>query len=145
MILLAYPDFPFRFKQEKGKEYIFDRFRKKWVILTPEEWVRQHFLQLLVSRNYPESLIAVEKEFKMGELSKRFDILVYDRRHNPWMMIECKAPEVALDQPVLDQLLRYHSSITVPNLVITNGPVAYAWARQAEGWIMLDALPAYAG
>lgn len=144
-MLLAYPDFPFRFKKEKEKEYIFDSFRKKWVILTPEEWVRQHFLHLLVSRNYPESLIAVEKEFKMGELSKRFDILVYDRRHKPWMMVECKAPEIALDQPVLDQLLRYYSSITVPNLVITNGPVAYAWARQPDGWNMLDALPVYAG
>lgn len=143
MILIEYPDPLLRFKTEKDRKYIFDSFRKKWVVLTPEEWVRQHFLHLLVHQGVPESMMAVEKEFRMGELNKRFDILVYDRLHQPWLMVECKAPEVTLDQQVLDQLLRYHSSIPVPYLLVTNGPVAYAWAKQPQGWIVCDAIPVY--
>src|SRR5262245_23337454 len=122
MITIDYPQHPFRFKKEAGKEMIFDAYRKQWVKLTPEEWVRKNFLQYMVLvRQYPASMIAVEKEIIVGELSKRFDILVYNRQHQPWMMIECKAMEVNLSDAVLQQVLRYNISVPVQYLVVTNG------------------------
>jgi hypothetical protein len=144
MIRFQYPDPEFRIKQEAGKDFIFDTFRKKWVILTPEEWVRQNFLQYLVQQvKYPAALIAVEKEFRFGEMSRRFDILIYNSTHQPWMMIECKAPEIILDQLVLDQVLRYNISIPVNYLVITNGTLGYAWKKQGQGLVSLDGLPEF--
>jgi hypothetical protein len=144
MIGFRYPDPAFRIKSEGGKDYIFDSLRKKWLVLTPEEWVRQNFLQYLVQvMKYPLSLIAVEKEFRFGEMNRRFDILIYNTDHQPWMMVECKAPEISLDQTVLDQVLRYNISIPVPYLVITNGATGYAWVRKGQGLTMLQDLPAF--
>jgi hypothetical protein len=144
MIRFQYPDPEFRIKQDAGKDFIFDTFRKKWVMLTPEEWVRQNFLLYLVQEvKYPAALIAVEKEFRLGEMNRRFDILVYNTTHQPWMMIECKAPEIILDQPVLDQLLRYNISIPVNYLVITNGSNGYAWQKQGQGLVSLPQLPLF--
>jgi len=142
MITLKYPDFRFKIKTEKSKEIIFDRLRKSWVRLTPEEWVRQNFLQFLVSeKKYPSTLIAVEKEIMLGDLRKRFDILVYNSHHQPWMMIECKAMDVALDQKVLHQVLRYNISVPVPFLVITNGKFMIVFERKANSLEIIDALP----
>ncbi|HMF73241.1 MAG TPA: type I restriction enzyme HsdR N-terminal domain-containing protein, partial [Flavitalea sp.] len=101
MIKIMYPPYSYKIKEEEGKELIFDASRKIWIRLTPEEWVRQNFLQYLQQiMNYPGSLIAVEKELFLGELTKRFDILVYDRNHLPWMMVECKSMGVQLDESV---------------------------------------------
>ena len=117
-----YPPYSYKIKEEQGKELIFDPSRKIWLRLTPEEWVRQNFIQyLLQTMLYPRSLIAIEKEIQLGDLKKRFDILVYDNNHLPWMMIECKSMDVPLDENVLAQVLRYHIAIPVPFLVITNG------------------------
>ena len=89
-MIINYPEPAFRIKTGNGKDFIFDLLRKKWVVLTPEEWVRQNFIQYLLQvKNYSAALIAIEKEIKLGELKKRFDILVYDSKHQPWMMIEC--------------------------------------------------------
>lgn len=122
MIKIEYPSYQPRIKEEAGKELIFDAARKRWVVLTPEEWVRQNFLQyLLLVKKYPASLIAVEKEIRVGELKKRFDIVVYDKDSKPWMIIECKEMGVQLDKKVLDQVLRYNITLNVPYLVITNG------------------------
>ncbi len=141
MISIRYPEPAFRIKSEGGKDYIFDSFRKKWLVLTPEEWVRQNFLQYLVQElKYPESLIAVEKEFRFGEMNRRFDILVYTKDHQPWMMVECKAPEIVLDQTVLEQVLRYNISIPVEYLVITNGSYGYAWQKE-KVLLPIDSLP----
>src|SRR4029079_850377 len=102
MIRIEYPAWPFRIKKETEKEFIFDEFRKQWLRLTPEEWVRQNFLQYLLQvKKYPASLTAVEKEIRLGELKKRFDILVYDNQHQPWLMVECKGMDVQLNQVVL--------------------------------------------
>ena len=107
MLSINYPEPDFRIKKEEGKEFIFDALRRKWLLLTPEEWVRQNFIQYLIKiKKYPSSLIAIEKEIQLGELKKRFDILVYDNNHRPWMMIECKAAEIKLDNEVLQQVLR---------------------------------------
>src|SRR5687768_15606872 len=104
MIPVAYPEPHFKIKTEVGKQSIFCLIRKRWMVLTPEEWVRQNFLAYLISvLKYPATLIAVEKEISLGELNKRFDILVYNGLHQPWMMIECKEPEVELNETVLQQ------------------------------------------
>jgi len=142
MIKITYPELKFKIKEENGKEVIFDTLRKMWVRLTPEEWVRQNFIQyLIINKSYPSSLIAVEKEIHLGELKKRFDILIYNADHQPWMMIECKAIEVALDENVFHQVLRYNMSVPVRFLVITNGKFMIVFERTSTGLETLDDLP----
>jgi hypothetical protein len=128
MIKINYPKYQPKIKNENNKELIFDEVRKRWVILTPEEWVRQNFLQYLTQvKNYPAALIAVEKEINLGDLKKRFDIVVYDKASTPRMIIECKEMTVDLDKKVLDQILRYNITLQVPYLVITNGSYCMAF------------------
>jgi hypothetical protein len=142
MIKIQYPPYQPKIKEEKGKEFIFDEFRKRWVLLTPEEWVRQNFLQYLTQiKKYPASLIAIEKEIKLGELKKRFDIVVYDGETKPWMIVECKEMNVALDKTVLDQVLRYNMSLKVPYLVITNGSYCMAFSLKENNASAIDSLP----
>lgn len=129
MIKIEYPPYQPKIKEEAGKELIFDETRKRWISLTPEEWVRQNFLQYLLKvKKYPAPLIAIEKEIKLGELKKRLDIVVYDKGSKPWMIIECKEMGVQLDKKVLDQVLRYNITLNVPYLVITNGSFCIALA-----------------
>ena len=98
MIKIEYPSYQPKIKKEAGKEFIFDEVRKHWILLTPEEWVRQNFLQyLILIKKYPSSLIAVEKEIFLGDVKKRFDIVVYDKNTKPWMLIECKEMNVTLN------------------------------------------------
>lgn len=145
-MIINYPEPDFRIKNEDGKEFIFDSLRKKWLILTPEEWVRQNFVQYLLQvKNYPATLIAIEKEIKLGELRKRFDILVYDKNHQPWMMIECKSASIKLDEKVLEQVLRYNISVPVQYLVVTNGNDCFGWIRQHGKLELIDKLPDYNG
>ena len=121
MIVLQYPSYPFKIKALHGKDQIFDPFRKTWVLLTPEEWVRQNLLQYLVQNlQYPASLIAVEKEIKLGELSKRFDIVVY-KNEMPWLIIECKEAKVTLNEKTMEQILQYQQVLTAQYLFISNG------------------------
>ena len=121
MIVLPYPSYPFKIKAINGKDQIFDPFRKIWVVLTPEEWVRQNLLQYLVQTlQYPSSLIAVEKEIKLGELSKRFDIVVY-KNELPWMIIECKEAKVSLNEKTMGQILQYQQVLTAQYLFMSNG------------------------
>lgn len=142
MIRIEYPSFPYRIKEEEGKEFIFDEYRRLWLRLTPEEWVRQNFLQYLLQvKKYPASLTAVEKEIRLGELKKRFDILVYDAQHQPWLMVECKGMDVLLSDAVLQQVLRYNIAIPVPYLVITNGSSCVAYIRKNNQLQLLDVLP----
>ena len=142
MVVINYPEPDFRIKKEGEKEFIFDALRKKWLLLTPEEWVRQNFVQYLIkTKNYPSSLIAIEKEIQLGELKKRFDILVYDINHQPWMMIECKAAEVKLDDGVLQQVLRYNISVPVQYIIITNGSFTYAWQKESKGLQAINEIP----
>jgi hypothetical protein len=142
MLALQFPEPDFRIRTIDGREQVFDSLRKKWLLLTPEEWVRQNFVRYLtIVRKYPATLIAMEKELKLGELIKRFDILVYDKQHRPWMMIECKAMEVTLNESTLDQILRYNISIPVPFLIITNGKYCYGWERREGALEMISAFP----
>lgn len=127
MLQIAYPSFQYRIKEQEGKEFIFDEIRKRWIMLTPEEWVRQNFIQYLLQiKKYPATVIAVEKEIKLGELKKRCDIVVY-KSHLPWMIIECKEPKVAMNDHVLQQTLRYNITLQVQVLVVTNGSSTFAF------------------
>jgi len=142
MININFPSPSFKIKTEAGKEFIFDALRKKWLLLTPEEWVRQNLVQFLqTDLKYPAALIALEKEIKLGELKKRFDILIYDANHNPWMMIECKAAAIKMDEKVLQQVLRYNISIPVKFIIITNGSVTYGWKKEQHNLNLIAAFP----
>lgn len=123
---LNFPTYDFKVKREADKLQIFDRIRKKWIILLPEEWVRQHVIWFLIEeKKYPESLIAVEKSLKINQLTKRYDIVLYNKSAKPIMTIECKAPEVKIDEKTLEQALRYNSVIKAPYILLTNGLDTY--------------------
>ena len=142
MLVIDYPKPEFRIKKEGEKEFIFDTLRKKWLLLTPEEWVRQNFIQYLIRvKNYPSSLIAAEKEIQLGELKKRFDILIYDSKHQPWMMIECKGPDIKLNDAVLQQILRYNISVPVSLIIITNGKLTYGWQKMGIDLQLITEIP----
>jgi hypothetical protein len=141
MLHINYPHHPFKIKEDASKHMIFDEVRKKWVVLTPEEWVRQNFIQYLVKiKNYPSSIIAVEKEIQLGELKKRCDIVVY-KSHKPWMIVECKEQSVTLNDGVIQQVLRYNISLAVKILVVTNGETTYAAELNDNGIVPLSLLP----
>ena len=142
MMSINYPAPDFRIKKEGEKELIFDWLRRKWLVLTPEEWVRQNFVQYLLQvKKYPATLIAIEKEIRLGELRKRFDILIYNSDHQPWMMIECKAAIIKLDEKVLEQILRYNISVPVSYLIVTNGSESIGWVRDAGKLDLIAAIP----
>jgi len=142
MIKIEYPSYQPKIKTLSGKEFIFDDVRKQWIKLTPEEWVRQNFLQyLMLIKKYPSSLMAIEKEIFLGDLKKRFDIVVYDKNTQPWMLIECKEMNVVLNNAVLSQVLRYNINLRVPYVVITNGSYCYAFNNTNNLMEEINVLP----
>jgi hypothetical protein len=145
MIKIYYPSHPFKIREpEKKKEEIWDELRKLWVRLTPEEWVRQNFIQYLLQvKNYPASYIAVERRMRLGELNKRFDLMIFDNGAQPWMLVECKGMEERLDSRVLWQVLRYNMATPVKYIVITNGEQCHAFVRGIADFEGIAALPAY--
>src|ERR1039458_9511000 len=121
MIPLDLSGIQLKLRQNEGKTSIFDPIRKKWLILTPEEHVRQYMIQYLTGvMRYPASLLAVEKTILVGKLNKRFDIVAYNRDHKPWMLVECKAPEVRVSESTLHQLLSYQSAVQCGYWLLTN-------------------------
>lgn len=141
MLRIQFPQHNFRIKEEDNREFIFDEGRKKWVRLTPEEWVRQNFLQYLIQvKKIPLSLIAIEKEVQLADVKKRCDVIVY-KEHKPWMIVECKEMNVPLSQAVLEQVIRYNMALPVEYLVISNGSFSYAWQRKNNNLIEIEELP----
>jgi Type I restriction enzyme R protein N terminus (HSDR_N). len=132
-------------KKQDGKTLVFDPVRKIWVILTPEEHVRQYVLKYLIEQaNYPVALISVEKKMMVGNMPKRYDIVVYDRQHKPWMLIECKAPDITISEQTLRQLLQYQQAVQCRYWMLSNGPQSYcADAGNAANITWLEELPAY--
>ena len=119
---LNLPTYSFSVKSEAGKKYIFDPVRKRYVLLSPEEWVRQNFIQYLVrERSFPVSLIGVEQEFELNRMKKRSDIMVYGKSGFPVMLVECKSPAVKISRHVFQQIGLYHLKHRLPWLVVTNG------------------------
>jgi hypothetical protein len=138
MLEVSFPSNTFRIREDKGKEYIFDGIRKRWVRLTPEEWVRQNVIQFLVLvQHIPAALISVEKEILLNGIKKRFDILIFDEDHQPKILVECKSMEVDLQSNVLEQVLRYHVSVPVPYLLLTNGSYTYGWEKKEHQFVPL--------
>jgi len=119
---LNLPIYPFQIKEEDKKTKIFDEIRRRFFVLTPEEWVRQHLIQFLIAvKGYPKNLIAVEKGLKLNGLQKRMDVLVYDKNGKALLMAECKAPEVKINQSVFEQIGRYNIQMKLPYLLVSNG------------------------
>ncbi|WP_128547518.1 type I restriction enzyme HsdR N-terminal domain-containing protein [Larkinella soli] len=146
MTSLNLPVFDYKIKQVEGKPYIFDVLRKKYVRMTPEEWVRQHVVHLLINQyEYPKALIRGEGGMTLNQLQKRTDLLVYDRSGKPYLLVECKAPTVALTQQVFDQVARYNHVHQAPYLVVTNGLVHFCCCvDHAEGTVrFLQDLPRF--
>jgi len=145
---LNLPAYSFKVKPEGAdRKLIFDEFRKKWLVLTPEEWVRQHFIKyLVVDKGYPEGLMGIEVTFKMNSLTRRADILVYNRVGNPILIVECKAPEVRIDNKVFDQIVEYNFKFKLNYLVVTNGIKHYACTLGGEEvpeYEFLNSIPDY--
>ena len=119
---LSFPKYDFKTKNEGNKTLVFDELRKKWIILSPEENVRQHLWKYLFTEyNYPKSLMICEKKVVVNSLIKRFDLLIYNRDGKPMILVECKAPSIKLDQNVLDQVLRYNINLKCEFILLTNG------------------------
>ena len=119
---LNFPTYSFRFKSSKNKTSIFDDVRKKFVILQPEEWVRQHCIQFLIQeKGYPKSLINVEKEIIINSLKKRYDIVVFNPNGSIHLIVECKAPNMTIKQDSFDQIARYNAKLNASYLLVTNG------------------------
>ncbi len=143
---LQFPHYVFRFKSSENKKYIFDQIRKKFVVLQPEEWVRQHVVQFLISdKKYPISLINVEKQLRVNGIQKRYDIVVFDPNGSIRILVECKAPKIKIDQQVFDQIARYNLSLDANYLMVTNGMDHYYCQMdyQRETYTFLRDLPDY--
>ena len=143
---LHFPPYNFTLKNRENKPYIFDRIRKKYISLTPEEWVRQHVIMfLLETHKYPKSLINVEKEFLVNGTKKRYDLVVFYPNGDIFLLVECKAPKVAITQNTFDQIARYNLKMNATYLMVTNGLDHYYCQMDyvSQQYHFLKGLPAY--
>ena len=143
---LQFPTYSFRFKNSENKVAIFDEIRKKFIIITPEEWVRQHVVQfLLQDKKYPKSHINVEKLLKINDLNKRYDVVVYNPDGSIFILVECKAPEIKISQHTFDQIARYNMTLNAEYLMVTNGLNHYFCKMDYENekYDFLSELPEY--
>lgn len=144
MTEVVFNQYKFRTGEQEGRQVIFDEVRKKPVSLTPEEWVRQHILHYLIyDKQYPKSMIAVERSLDLNGLQKRFDVVVFTTDGEPKMLIECKAPEERLNEKVFEQIARYNMKLRVKYLWVTNGANNFC-CKLDGGLVLLDKIPAYA-
>lgn len=141
MISITFRQYNFKFKEIDGKKYIFDEIRKKYVFLSPEEWVRQHIVHHLIKDlNYSKNRIALEKEFIVNHHKRRFDILVFTENMDIFMLIECKAPDVFINQKIAQQLFNYNVHYNAKYLLLTNGMNSFCLDKDKK-W--LEQLPLY--
>jgi len=141
---LNLPSYPFRLRTTGQSKEIFDSIRRKFVALTPEEWVRQHFLAFMVEHlKYPASLINLERGLIFNERKKRTDIVVHNRNGIPWMIVECKAPFVILNQETFYQAATYHLKLNVQYLVVTNGMKHYCCKFENGTFVFVKGFPTY--
>ncbi len=143
---LNLPPYPFKITEQNGQYFLFDDLRKKTILITPEEWVRQHFIRYLVAqKQYPKTLIQLEGGLKLNNLAKRTDILVYNSSAEKILLVECKAPSVKITQKVFDQIARYNMVHKVPLLAVTNG-INHFFCRidfTGEKYFFINDLPDY--
>jgi hypothetical protein len=143
---LNLPSYKFKLKSSENKTLIFDKLRKKYMVLTPEEWVRQHYVYFLIEeKKYPISLIALEKQLTINNRKKRTDILVFNSDGNPEIIVECKAPSIKITQDTFDQIARYNLKLKANYLVVTNG-LEHFYCKmdfENETYIFLKDIPNY--
>ncbi|RIV68628.1 type I restriction enzyme HsdR N-terminal domain-containing protein [Flagellimonas aequoris] len=130
---LNFPKYSFRIKNSQNRQYIFDGIRKKFVVLQPEEWVRQHLLHFLIfTKNFPKSMVNVEKQLTVNSLKKRYDVVVFNPDGSIFLLVECKAPEIKIDQSTFDQIARYNYQLKANYLLVTNGLEHYCCEMDHE-------------
>ncbi|WP_041383256.1 type I restriction enzyme HsdR N-terminal domain-containing protein [Polaribacter sp. MED152] len=143
---LNLPKYNFKLKNSENKVLIFDNLRKKHFVLTPEEWVRQHYVQYLIQeKQYPVSLIALEKQLVINNRRKRTDILIFDNLGNPDIIVECKAPSIKITQDTFDQIARYNLKLKANFLIVTNG-LHHFYCKmdfENENYVFLKDIPDY--
>jgi hypothetical protein len=143
---LNLPKYNFKLKNSENKVLIFDNLRKKYLVLTPEEWVRQHFVQYLIDeKRYPASLIALEKQLVINNRKKRTDILIFNKNGTPEIIVECKAPSIKITQDTFDQIARYNLKLNAHYLIVTNG-LQHFYCKmdfENETYIFLKDIPSY--
>ena len=126
MLDLSFPNYEFRLKEINQKRFIFDEIRKKYIELTPEEWVRQNCVKFIINeKKFKKNLISIEKKIQLNNTNKRFDILVHDINGGCVLLVECKAPNIKINQESFDQILRYNQIINAKFLMLTNGIIHY--------------------
>jgi len=143
---LNFPNYTFRFKNNENRKFIFDPVRKKFILLTPEEWVRQNMVQFLIhEKGCSINLMNIEKKLVVNNLLKRYDIIIFYPDGKVWMIVECKAPSVKIKQETFDQIARYNMSLNSNYLLVTNGLNHYACRIDFENkrYIFLEDIPNY--
>lgn len=146
MTPLQLPRYPFRIKKEGNVVKIFDIIRKKFIVLQPEEWVRQHWIHYLIEdKKYPASLLSVEISVNTKVLKQRSDIVAYDNNATPILIVECKAPNIKITQDAFDQIARYNMKLKVPYLVVSNGNQHFCCKIDYvnEGYAFVQDVPDY--
>jgi len=144
LIPLHFRTYSFKFQNKGNKTYIWDDIRKKNILLTPEEWVRQHVIQFLIEeKRYSPNWMAIEKQFVINELHKRADIVVYNKDMHPYIIVECKAPNIKITQETFDQIARYNLALDAKYLMLTNGLQHFYCQMnfEKETYIFLEELP----
>ena len=143
---LNLPNYTFKLKSNENKTLIFDNLRKKYVVLTPEEWVRQHFVRFLINeKKYPVSIIAIEKQLTINTRKKRTDILIFSSDGKPDIIVECKAPNIKITQETFDQIARYNLKLNANYLIVTNG-LEHFYCKmdfENETYIFLEDFPSF--
>lgn len=146
MVKLDLPGFDYQISKAEGKLWIFDIIRKKPVVLTPEEWVRQHIVHYFIDQlTYPKSLIRIEGGLKFNQLQKRSDVVVFNRQGKPWLLMECKSPEMKLSQNTIMQAAVYNNNIQAKYIALSNGMqhVCYEVKENVADVELLKAFPGY--
>ena len=146
MLALNFPTYNFKIKSIENKSYIWDEIRKKHIFITSEEWVRQHAIQFLIQeKKYPAMWMSIEKQFTINGQHKRADIVVYDKSLHPYIIVECKRPEIKITQETFDQIARYNLSLDAKYLMLTNGLQHFYCQMdfEQETYVFLESLPNY--
>ena len=142
--MLNFPEYLFKRRHNGQIEEIWDDVRKRWLVLTPEEWVRQHAVKYLQNqKGYPAGRMAIERGLKVNGMQRRTDIVIYNRHGQPHLIVECKAPTVSITQNVFDQIARYNITLRVPYLLVTNGMEHYCCRiiHEEGRWEFLEDIP----
>ncbi|MBX2841076.1 MAG: type I restriction enzyme HsdR N-terminal domain-containing protein [Flammeovirgaceae bacterium] len=143
---LNLPPFDHKLQKREGKIYILDIIRKKYVLLFPEEWVRQHFIHFLLNEDYPKSLIQIEKGHQYNTLKRRTDLVAYSRNGKPFLLVECKAPHIKMNDAVLKQTMAYNQSYNAPFACVTNGVdhIFLSYNTTTKNYDRINQLPVFA-